>query len=204
MTKTSVSARTNPRPATAALILLTLLVVATVAQQARASGLCDMFSPARHWSGPSHRQQAWYPMMPAMPPRAMAPRAAASQTSVIAQLRRSGGFGTLLTVIEAAGLIGLLEGQGPYTLFAPTDAAFAALPQGELQVLLADKEKLRRLVKYHVVPKPVSAAEVLSSSSLDTAAGEPLATADLEVSRADIRAGNGVIHVVDAVLMPGE
>jgi len=204
MIKTSVSAHTNPTPAIAAFILLTLLVVATVAQQARAAGFCDLFNPDRHWSGQSHRQ-SWFPMMPAMPPWEMAPPwAAASQNSVIAQLRRSGGFGTLLTAIEAAGLTGLLEGAGPYTLFAPTDAAFAALPKGELQALLADKERLRRLVKYHVVPKWVSGAEVLSSSSLDTAAGVPLATADLAVSHADIRAGNGVIHVVDAVLMPAE
>jgi uncharacterized surface protein with fasciclin (FAS1) repeats len=122
--------------------------------------------------------------------------------TVLALARQAGAFGTLLTAIEAAGLTGLLEGDGPFTLFAPTDAAFQALPPGALPELLADKAKLTALLKYHLVAKRLTAAEILTSRSLETAAGQPLPTAELSVVRADIRARNGVIHVIDQVLLP--
>ena len=127
-----------------------------------------------------------------------------SEPSVVAVARRAGEFGTLLTAVEAAGLTALLEGNGPFTLFAPTDAAFKKLPEGALQELLADKAKLTAILRYHVVPGRVTAAEILSSQTLKTASGQNLPTGDLGVVRADIPAGNGIIHVVDKVLLPSE
>lgn len=122
--------------------------------------------------------------------------------SVVSVAKRAGEFGTLLTAVEAAGLTALLEGNGPFTLFAPTDAAFQKLPEGALQELLADKAKLTAILRYHVVPGRVTAAEILSSQTLETASGQDLPTGDLGVVRADIPAGNGIIHVVEKVLLP--
>jgi len=122
--------------------------------------------------------------------------------SVISVAKRAGEFGTLLTAVEAAGLTALLEGNGPFTLFAPTDAAFKKLPEGALQELLADKAKLTAILRYHVIPGRVTAAEILSSQTLKTASGQDLPTGDLGVVRADIPAGNGIIHVVEKVLLP--
>jgi len=122
--------------------------------------------------------------------------------TVISVAKRAGEFGTLLTAVEAAGLTALLEGNGPFTLFAPSDAAFKKLPEGALQELLADKAKLTAILRYHVVPGRVTAAEILSSQTLKTASGQDLPTGDLGVVRADIPAGNGIIHVVEQVPLP--
>jgi uncharacterized surface protein with fasciclin (FAS1) repeats len=130
------------------------------------------------------------------------PQTRQSSPSVIDVAKRAGGFDTLIAAVEKAGLTGLLEGSGPYTLFAPTEAAFEGLPEGALDELLEDKEKLAALLKYHVVPGRVTATDVLTSRTLKTASGQDLSTADLSVIRADIGAGNGVIHVVDKVLLP--
>lgn len=92
---------------------------------------------------------------------------------VVAIAKRAGDFGTLLTAVEAAGLTALLEGKGPFTLFAPTDAAFKKLPEGALQELLADKAKLTAILRYHVVPGRVAAADILSSQTLKTASSSP-------------------------------
>jgi uncharacterized surface protein with fasciclin (FAS1) repeats len=116
--------------------------------------------------------------------------------------KRTGEFTTLLKAVEAAGLTGLLDGDGPFTLFAPIDAAFKELREGALEGLLADKTKLAELLKYHLVPKRVSAVEILTSRTLETAAGQTLPTGELSVIRADIPARNGVIQVVDEVLLP--
>ena len=124
------------------------------------------------------------------------------RTTVIDVAKRAGSFATLLTAVDKAGLTALLEGDGPFTLFAPNEAAFADLPDGALQELLADKAKLTALLKYHLVADRVSAADVLTKRTLETASGQELPTSDLSVIRADIRAGNGIIHVVDKVLLP--
>jgi uncharacterized surface protein with fasciclin (FAS1) repeats len=116
--------------------------------------------------------------------------------------KRSGRFVTLFSAVEKAGLTALLEGDGPFTLFAPNEAAFADLPYGALQELLADKVKLTALLKYHLVANRVSAADVLTQRTLETASGQELPTSDLSVIRADIGAGNCIIHVVDKVLVP--
>jgi uncharacterized surface protein with fasciclin (FAS1) repeats len=130
------------------------------------------------------------------------PAAMMAGPSVIDVAKGAGKFSTLLTAVDTAGLTALLEGDGPYTLFAPTDAAFEGLPDGALDALLADEAKLTAVLKRHVVPGRVTAAEILTSTTLETASGEALPTDGLSVIRADIRARNGVIHVVDAVLLP--
>jgi uncharacterized surface protein with fasciclin (FAS1) repeats len=125
----------------------------------------------------------------------------------------AGEFTTLVKAVEAAGLVDTLEGEGPFTLFAPTDDAFAKLPPGTLDQLLADPAQLEQVLLYHVVAgQEVAAAEVVDLSSAPTAAGEPVSIAVTDgtvtlngtstVTQTDIAASNGVIHVIDAVLVP--
>lgn len=123
----------------------------------------------------------------------------------------AGDFTTLVTAVQAAGLVDTLKGEGPFTVFAPTDEAFAAIPKADLEALLADKEKLTAVLTYHVVPGKVLAADVVG---LDTAATVQGSTVDIEASDAgvtvdganvvatDIETSNGVIHVIDRVIMP--
>lgn len=123
----------------------------------------------------------------------------------------AGNFKTLATALEAAGLVGTLKGPGPFTVFAPTDAAFAKLPPGALEGLLKDKAKLKAVLTYHVVPGRVSAAQVKKLTSAKTVEGQSLkiTTSDTgvkvdqaNVTQADINASNGVIHVIDSVVLP--
>jgi uncharacterized surface protein with fasciclin (FAS1) repeats len=122
----------------------------------------------------------------------------------------AGDFNTLATALEAAGLIETLKGEGPFTVFAPTDEAFAKIPQADLNALLADKAKLTKILTYHVVPGKVTAAEVVKLDSAKTVEGQSV-TIDAsdgvtingaKVVKADIMASNGVIHVIDAVILP--
>jgi uncharacterized surface protein with fasciclin (FAS1) repeats len=122
-----------------------------------------------------------------------------------------GRFTTLVAAIEAAGLVETLQGDGPFTVFAPTDEAFATLPEGTLDSLLADPALLSQVLLYHVVPGAVKAADVVMLESATTAQGEDIAIAlngenvmvnDATVVIADIEASNGVIHVIDAVILP--
>lgn len=126
----------------------------------------------------------------------------------------AGGFETLLTAVRAAGLESVLTGEGPYTVFAPTDAAFAALPAGTLEGLLANPEKLAEVLKYHVVPGRIEAADVIAAgvAQPETAQGQKLEVRVVDgkvrvdgatVVKADVQASNGVIHVIDAVVLPG-
>ena len=123
----------------------------------------------------------------------------------------AGSFTTLVTAVQAAGLVDTLKGEGPFTVFAPTDAAFAALPEGTLESLLADIPALTDILLYHVVPGKVMAADVMSLTSATTAQGSDLAILvedgkvminGATVITTDIEASNGVIHVIDAVLVP--
>jgi len=119
-------------------------------------------------------------------------------------------FETLVAAVKAAGLVETLKGEGPFTVFAPTDAAFAKIPQDKLDALLADKEALTVVLTYHVVPGKVMAADVVeldsamtvqgSSIKIDTSDGVKVDGAN--VIKTDIEASNGVIHVIDAVIMP--
>ena len=114
----------------------------------------------------------------------------------------AGSFSTLVKAVQAAGLVETLKGEGPFTVFAPTDAAFAKLPQGTLEGLLADKEKLTKVLTYHVVPGKVMASDLIGKNSIDTVEGSAIPANALKVSKTDIATSNGVIHVIDKVLIP--
>lgn len=122
----------------------------------------------------------------------------------------AGQFTTLVAALKEADLVDVLKGSGPYTVFAPTDAAFEKLPKGALEGLLSDKEKLIAVLTYHVVPGKVMAADV-KPGSVKTVQGQSLTVAtknesvmvnDAQVIQTDIAASNGVIHVIDSVVLP--
>ena len=122
----------------------------------------------------------------------------------------AGDFKTLATALQAAGLIDTLKGPGPFTVFAPTDAAFAKLPAGTLDALLKDKAKLTRILTYHVVAGKVLAADVVKLSEAKTVEGgvlridaqDGVKVNGANVVKSDVAASNGIIHVVDTVLLP--
>jgi uncharacterized surface protein with fasciclin (FAS1) repeats len=121
----------------------------------------------------------------------------------------AGTFKTLATALQAAGLIDTLKGPGPFTVFAPTDEAFAKVPKDKLDALLKDKAALTKVLTYHVVPGKVMAKDVKAGKVKTVQGGElTLATAagvtvdGAKVTATDIAADNGVIHVIDSVVMP--
>ncbi|GAA0514849.1 fasciclin domain-containing protein [Deinococcus depolymerans] len=120
-------------------------------------------------------------------------------------------FSTLLAAVQAAGLVDTLNSSGPFTVFAPTNAAFAKVPEADLNALLNDPAQLKALLLYHVVPGRVTAAQVMKLTSAKTVngasvnigvSGGRVMVGNATVTRADVRASNGVIHVIDTVLMP--
>jgi uncharacterized surface protein with fasciclin (FAS1) repeats len=121
----------------------------------------------------------------------------------------AGNFKTLVTALKAADLVNTLKGKGPYTVFAPTDEAFAKIPKADLDALLADKEKLSAVLTYHVLAGKVMAKDV-KAGDVKTVNGKTIKiTTDggvvvntSKVTATDIKASNGVIHVIDTVLMP--
>jgi uncharacterized surface protein with fasciclin (FAS1) repeats len=123
----------------------------------------------------------------------------------------AGSFTTLAAALEAAGLVDALKGEGPFTVFAPTDAAFAKLPEGTIEALLADKEKLTQILTYHVVAGKVTAEQVVELDRATTLNGQDVRIStdygsvkvnDAKVIKADVMASNGVIHVIDTVILP--
>ena len=123
----------------------------------------------------------------------------------------AGSFKTLATALQAAGLVDALKGKGPFTVFAPTDEAFAKLPAGTLEALLKDPKALAEVLKYHVVSGAVKAADVVKLSEAKSLQGEPIAIKvdggkvmvnGANVVSTDIEASNGIIHVIDAVILP--
>jgi len=125
----------------------------------------------------------------------------------------AGGFNTLVAAVKAAGLVDTLKGPGPFTVFAPTDAAFAKLPAGTLESLLKpeNKAKLQSILTYHVVAGKVMAADVVKLNSAKTVEGDSVTIKTMNggvmvnnahVTKADIETSNGVIHVIDTVLLP--
>lgn len=137
----------------------------------------------------------------------------ASNQDIVDTAVASGQFKTLATALKAAGLVDTLKGSGPFTVFAPTDAAFAKLPVGTLNDLLKpeNKTKLVAILTYHVVPGDVTAADVVKLSEAKTVNGAMLKVStqngkvmvnNADVVKTDIAASNGVIHVIDAVLLP--
>jgi len=122
----------------------------------------------------------------------------------------AGSFNTLVTAVKAAGLVDTLKGPGPFTVFAPTDDAFAKLPAGTLDSLLKDIPQLTKILKYHVVSGKVTAVDVVKLTSAITVEGSSLKidtsngvkVNDATVVTPDVMADNGVIHVIDSVLIP--
>jgi uncharacterized surface protein with fasciclin (FAS1) repeats len=121
----------------------------------------------------------------------------------------AGNFNTLAAALEKAGLIDTLKGKGPFTVFAPTDAAFAKVPKKDLDALLADKSKLAAVLTYHVVPGTVMAKDVkagkvktVQGSDLTLSTSDGVKVDGANVVKTDIVADNGVIHVIDSVVMP--
>ncbi|MEO8935653.1 MAG: fasciclin domain-containing protein [Burkholderiaceae bacterium] len=121
----------------------------------------------------------------------------------------AGSFKTLVAALQAAGLVDTLKGKGPFTVFAPTDDAFAKIPKADLDALLKDKAKLTAVLTYHVVPGKVLSKDIKPGKVKTVQGGElTIATAggvtvdDAKVIKADVMADNGVIHVIDTVLMP--
>lgn len=122
----------------------------------------------------------------------------------------AGNFKTLVAAVTAAGLVDTLNGEGPFTVFAPTDEAFAKLPEGTVENLLANPEELKKVLTYHVVSGKVMASDVMDLTeatslqggtlSIDTSNGVKIN--DSMVVKADIECSNGVIHVIDTVLLP--
>lgn len=133
------------------------------------------------------------------------------QSDIVDTAVEAGSFTTLVTAVEAAGLVDVLKGEGPFTVFAPTEEAFAALPEGVLDGLLANTMALTEVLTYHVVSGKYMAADVVALSSLTTLQGGDLVidTTDgvkidgANVVQTDIECSNGVIHVIDAVMIPG-
>ena len=130
--------------------------------------------------------------------------------NIVETAREAGSFQTLLAAVDAAGLGDTLADGGPFTVFAPTDEAFAALPPETISGLLADPPALARVLTYHVVPGRITSAQITHDSEQATVEGGLLRLAvnggvtvnDARVIQADVEADNGVIHVIDRVLIP--
>ena len=172
----------------------TLILVALIAVGVLAAAGCDE-------SG-----SAWCPLkqQPAPPPTHHEP-------DIVDTAVSAGSFNTLVAAVKAAGLVETLKAPGPYTVFAPTDEAFAKLPEGTVENLLKNPEKLKAILLYHVTPGKVTAADVVKLHSAPTAGGAAIPikvdrgnvfAGPARVVQTDIAASNGVIHVVDTVLIP--
>ncbi len=133
-----------------------------------------------------------------------------NMSNIIETAISAGKFNTLALAVKAAGLVETLSGPGPFTVFAPSDEAFEKLPEGTVENLLKDKEKLTAVLTYHVVSGKVMAADVVKLTSAKTLQGSSLSVStddgvmvdSANVVQTDIVCDNGVIHVIDSVLMP--
>ncbi len=129
---------------------------------------------------------------------------------LVAVAQQAGAFTTLLTAARAAGLVDTLKGAGPFTVFAPTDDAFAQLPAGTVDALLKDLPRLKSVLLYHVVPGRLMAEDVVKLKTVTTAQGQTAAIdttdgariGDAKIVQTDILASNGVIHIIDRVILP--
>ena len=136
---------------------------------------------------------------------------AGAKKDIVETAVAAGQFDTLTSLLKKAGLVKTLKGKGPYTVFAPTDAAFAKVPQETLDELGQDKAKLRSVLLYHVVGRKLTAAKIVKRRSVKTlngqrvrirVRGETVRVGGARVTTADVGASNGVIHVIDKVLIP--
>ena len=141
------------------------------------------------------------------------PAVRAQEKDIVDTAVAAGSFKTLAAALQAAGLVDTLKGKGPFTVFAPTDEAFAKLPKGTVEELLKpeNKAKLTAILTYHVVPGAVSASQVTKLKDAKTVNGQSVKISasgggvmidGARVVKADIRASNGVIHVIDSVILP--
>jgi transforming growth factor-beta-induced protein len=171
------------------------LLVAAIAVSACTTPLPPVFAP------PGSTQPTAAPEAPAEEPA----------KDIVDTAVAAGTFTTLAAALEAAGLVDTLKGEGPFTVFAPTDDAFKKLPAGTVEGLLKDPKALGDILLYHVVPGKVMAADVVNLTSADTALGKPVSIKvedgkvfvnDAQVTATDIAAANGVIHVIDSVILP--
>jgi uncharacterized surface protein with fasciclin (FAS1) repeats len=151
--------------------------------------------------------------MPEQPPTDVPEQPGTELADIVDTAVAADGFQTLVAAVKAAGLVETLKGEGPFTVFAPTDEAFANLPEGTLDDLLKpeSKDKLTAILTYHVVPGQVMAADVVNLTSAKTVQGGEVAIAvdngnvkvdEANVTATDIQCTNGVIHVIDAVILP--
>jgi uncharacterized surface protein with fasciclin (FAS1) repeats len=145
------------------------------------------------------------------PAASMASAKPAAKPNSVQTAVAAGQFKTLVKLVKQAGLAGTLQGKGPFTVFAPTDAAFAKVPKSTLAALAKDKAKLRAVLLYHVAKGKLTAAKVLKLRSIKTLNGQSLKVrvnhgtvtiGGARVIKADIGASNGVIHVINTVLIP--
>jgi len=141
-----------------------------------------------------------------------------SNPTIVEIAQQADGFNTLVQALEAGDLVGALQGEGPFTVFAPTDEAFAALPDGTLESLLQPENKgqLQAILQYHVVPAKAMAGDVVGMDAATTLQGQDvriqvqdgtvtlMGQNEATVTQTDIEASNGVIHVIDTVLLPPE
>ena len=137
---------------------------------------------------------------------------AAAKKNIVQTAVSAGKFNTLASLLKQAGLAKTLQGKGPFTVFAPTDAAFAKVPKATLNALAKDKAKLRSVLLYHVAAGKLTAAKVVKRHSIKTLNGQrvdvqvrngKVYVGGARVSTPDVRASNGVIHVINRVLIPG-
>ena len=137
--------------------------------------------------------------------------AAAPSKDIVETAAGAPQFSTLVSLVKKAGLVGTLSGNTNYTVFAPTNAAFAKVPKKTLNGLAANKAKLRKVLLYHVLPGKVPASKVVKMKSAKTAEGSKVTFSvrgknafvnDSKITKTDIRAGNGIIHSINAVLFP--
>ena len=144
---------------------------------------------------------------------AASPAAAARQDGdIVDTATAAGDFTTLTKLLKRAGLVSAVRQPGPYTVFAPTDAAFAKVPKGKLDALLKNRKRLRSVLLYHVVGKKLTAADVVKRTRAKTLNGKPVRfrvrganvyVNGARVTTADVGASNGVLHVINRVLLPG-
>ncbi|MBD2257018.1 fasciclin domain-containing protein [Pseudanabaena sp. FACHB-2040] len=134
-----------------------------------------------------------------------------TETTIVDVASSSGEFEILVAAVEAAGLVEVLSGEGPFTVFAPTDAAFEALPEGALEALLMPENQalLAQILTYHVVPGTVTSGDLVEGdvatvegSDVTVSLGDSVMVNDATVVMPDIEASNGVIHVIDKVIIP--
>ena len=144
-------------------------------------------------------------------PQQSAASAGAKKKDIVETAVDAGQFGTLTSLLKKAGLVKTLKGKGPYTVFAPTDAAFAKVPKATLDALGQDKAKLRSVLLYHVVGRKLTAAKIVKRRSVKTlngqrvrirVRGKTVRVGGARVTTADVGASNGVIHVINKVLIP--